>query len=638
MNGGHITAFVLINNNQPTAAATTAESCTDSTNNHPRSTPSLTVKIPPMRLAVALRRPAAAASCSSPNSRLYHIDVRKRNESTLEFSPLHLFRPKAALRMRVSCSTHCVIKTYSHGLQLCDPLPSKRIGIRPNTFAVSAALKACARIPAKAAGISIHAQTCKFSHESDVYVQTALVDLYAKLGDMGIAQRVFDRMKERNVVSWNSVLSGYLKAGEFGMAQRIFDEIPEKDAVSWNSMVSGFAKAGDMRMAEYLFQRMPQRTAASWNGMISGYIDCGNIKAARKYFDEMPQRSSVSWVAMISGHSKSGDVDSARLLFDQMGSKDLLTWNAMIACYAQNSQPNEAIRLFNRMRKLEVNVMPDEMTFVSVISACSQLGHLRFGSWIEDYMQEFGVELDDHLITALIDLYAKCGSMDKAYDLFNVLQTRDVVAYSAMIFGCGINGKVSDAIRLFKEMVDDKISPNAITFTGLLTACNHAGLVEEGRRYFASMSSKHQVAPSADHYAIMVDLLGRAGQLEEAYGLIRSMPMKPHVGVWGALLLACRIYCNVHLAEIAAQHCIELEPESEASGYYVLLANIYASAGRWDDAKRLRKAIEEKGLTCWAASGIWQTADHFLQFDPGLVSKGGGHGHMVSSLLCENAL
>lgn len=473
----------------------------------------------------------------------------------------------------------------------------QRARLCPNTFSISATLKACARVPAKAAGTTIHSQVFKFGHERDVYVQTALVDLYAKIGDMILAQRVFDEMPERNVVSWNSILAGYLKAGELVTARRVFDEIPVKDVVSWNSMVSGYAKAGDMASAELLFWKMPWRNAASWNGMIVGYIDRGNIAAARKLFDEMPERSNVSWIAMISGYSKSGDVGSARQLFDHMGERDCPSWNAMIACYAQNNLPKEALQLFNKMRKLDVNIQLDEMTFVSVLSACSQLGDLRFGSWVEGYMHRIGIELDDHLRTALIDFHAKCGSLDKAYNLFQDLRKRDLVAYSAMIFGCGINGKAKDAICLFEEMVEAKISPNKITFTGLLTAFDHAGMVEEGRRCFASMVSEHQVAPSADHYAIMVDLLGRAGQLEEACELIRGMPMQPHVGVWGALLLACRIHGNVELGEIAAQHCFDLEPEAEASGYYVLLANIYASAEKWDDAKRLRKMIEEKKLS-----------------------------------------
>ncbi|OVA07679.1 Pentatricopeptide repeat [Macleaya cordata] len=469
------------------------------------------------------------------------------------------------------------------------------VGPCPTTFAVSAALKSCARISEKFVGTAIHSQVYKYGFSCDVYVQTSLVDFYSKLGDIERAQKVFDEMPERNVVSWNSILYGYLKSGKLEEAKSVFDEIPMKDVVSWNSMISGYAKAGDMREASSLFEQMPERNPASWNSMISGYVDFGDIRSARRLFNEMPQRSNVSWITMISGYSKCGDVNSAQELFDQIGEKDLLSWNAMIACYAQNSQPKEALQLFNKMRKPNANVQPDQMTLASVISACSQLGDLRFGLWIEAYISKVGMELDDHLATALIDLYAKCGSIEKALELFNGLRGRDIIAYSAMILGLGINGKALDAIRLFEEMLDAEIRPNEVTFTGILTAYNHAGLVEEGYQCFGSMKSDHGLVPSADHYGIMVDLLGRAGRLEEAYRLVKSMPMQPHAGVWGALLLACRLHCNVELGEIAAQNCIELEPET--SGYYSLLANIYASVERWDDAKRLRIMMEEKGLT-----------------------------------------
>ena len=203
-----------------------------------------------------------------------------------------------------------------------------------------------------------------------------------------------------------------------------------------------------------------EKNMASWNSMISGYVDCGDIESARSIFDAMSQRNNVSWK-----------------LFDQMNDKDLLLFNVMIACYAQNSQPKETIELFNLM--LERNVKP---TLASVISACSQLGDFKFGSSVESYMNKFGIELDDHLATALVDLYAKCGSIDKAYELFRGLRKRDLIAYSAMIFGCGINGKAVDAIKLFEEMLNSHICPNLVTYTGLLTAYNHAGLTEEGYR------------------------------------------------------------------------------------------------------------------------------------------------------------
>lgn len=473
----------------------------------------------------------------------------------------------------------------------------QRWGLRPTTFALSSALKACARLVNRMGGLCMHGQVQKlgFSGAGDgVYVETALVDFYCKLGDMEIARKMFDEMAVRNAVSWNSMLAGYLKSGDLMVAQRVFDEIPEKDVISWNSIISGYARAGDMKKASSLFQEMPERNLASWNAMISGYVEFGDIESARSFFDAMPQRNNVSWLTMISGYSKCGDVDSASDLFDQVGEKDLVLFNAMIACFAQNSRPKEAINLFNNMLNPNVNVQPDEVTLTSVISACSQLGDSRFGPWIESFMRRHGIEMDDHLATALLDLYAKCGSIDKAYELFHGLRKKDLVAYTAMILGCGINGKAADAIKLFDEMLDAHICPNSITFVGLLTAYSHAGLVEEGYRCFTSMK-KYDIAPSVDHYGIMVDLFGRAGRLQEALELIESMPMQPHAGVWGALLLACRLHNNVELGEIAAHHCLQLE--TDTTGYHSLLSHIYASGDRWDDVKRLRKVTNEKALS-----------------------------------------
>ncbi|KAG7953298.1 hypothetical protein I3843_12G102900 [Carya illinoinensis] len=492
----------------------------------------------------------------------------------------------------------CTIRFFSQHGQFKEAfslyVQMQRLGLCPNTFAASSALRACARVVDKIGGVSVHVQVYKSGFCGCVYVQTALVDFYSKVGDVVTAQLLFDEMVEKNVVSWNSILSGYLKSGNLAEAHRVFDEIPRKDVISWNSMVSGYARAGNMDQAGSLFQQMPEKNSASWNSMISGYVDCGSIKSARSIFYAMPRRNNISWITMIAGYSKWGDLESARKLFDQMDKNCLLSYNAMIACYAQNSRPQEAIGLFKQMLVSDADVQPDGMTLASVLSACSQLGDFKFGFWTESYIYKLGIELDDHLATALVDLYAKCGSIDKAYELFHALRTKDLIAYSAMILGCGINGKVVDSVRLFEEMVNACICPNLVTYTGLLTAYNHAGLVEEGYKCFNSMKD-HGLLPSADHYGIMVDLLGRAGRLEEAYELIGSMPMKPHAGVWGALLLACRLHQNVELGEITARHCVELEPNS--TGYIALLANIYASVGRWDDAKRLRKVAGDKGFT-----------------------------------------
>uniref|UniRef100_A0A6P3Z528 pentatricopeptide repeat-containing protein At4g22760-like n=1 Tax=Ziziphus jujuba TaxID=326968 RepID=A0A6P3Z528_ZIZJJ len=492
----------------------------------------------------------------------------------------------------------CAIRFFSlHGqfkTSFSLHVQMQRLGLCPSSFSLSSSLKACARIVNKSGGVSVHAQVYKYGFCRCVYVQTALVDLYSKLGYMKNAQKVFDGMLEKNVVSWNSILSGYLKSGNLEKAQRVFDEIPRKDVVSWNSIVSGYAKIGKMDEALFLFQQMPERNLSSWNTVISGYVNCGSMESARSIFDSMPIKNNVSWITMISGYSKCGNIESARLLFDQMNEKDLFSYNAMIACYAQNGQPKEALGLFNQILELDSKIQPDEMTLVSVLSACSQLGDLRLGFWIESYINKHRIHLDDHLATAFIDLYAKCGNIDKAYELFRGLGKKDLVAYSAMILGCGINGKAIDAIELFEEMINAQICPNLVTYTGLLTAYSHAGLVEKGYQCFDSMKD-HGVSPSADHYSIMVDLLGRAGRLEEAYELIKSMPLQPHAGVWGALLLACRLHNNVQLGEIAAWNCFKLEPDT--TGYCSLLSNIYASVERWDDAGRMRKVVDEKGFT-----------------------------------------
>lgn len=470
----------------------------------------------------------------------------------------------------------------------------QHVGICPNTFAISSTLKACGKIRSRTFGITIHAQAHKYGFSKVVYVQTALMDFYSKIGDIKTAHRVFDDMSEKNIVSWNSILSSYVKFGDLPMAQSVFDEMPEKDIISWNSMVSGYGKIGDMEQAYALFRQMPQRNTASWNSMIGGYIDCGKIELARGFFEAMPERSSVSFITMISGYSRCGDVGSAEEIFYKVQEKDQLLYNAMISCYAQNGRPREALHLFDEMLKPNINICPDKMTLASAISACSQLGDSKTCSRIEAYMGEVGIRMDDHLATALIDLHAKCGSIDKAFELFHRLQKKDLVAYTAMILGCGINGRGNDGIKLFEEMMDSMITPNIVTITGALTAYNHAGLVEEGYRCF-NLMQKYDLVPSVDHYAIMVDLLGKAGRLEEAYNLIQKMPMQPHSGVWGALLLACSLHNNLELGEIAGKKCFELEPNS--TGYYSLLANIYASAGRWDDAKRLRDAVGESSFS-----------------------------------------
>lgn len=485
---------------------------------------------------------------------------------------------------------------------------------RPCPFALAAVLKSLSRLPAHAAAAaSLHAHLLRLGLLAHPYPRAALAHLYSRLHPSH-ARRLLDETPRARgqaplhslLISRNSLLAILLRSGDLPAARVLFDGMPVRDVVSWNSMVAGLAKAGHFDAAIELFNQMPQRNAASWNAVMCGFIAHGHLARARELFEQMPVRSNVSWITMISGYAKAGDVDAAAGLFERMENKDLYAWNAMIACYAQNGCAREALGVFNRMLKPHIWVLPNEKTFSSVISACSQLGDLRFGLWVESFMGSVGIELDDHLRTALVDLYTKSGHVDRAFDLFRGLRKRDVVSYSAMIVGYGMNGKVNEAIGLFKEMSNTKIDPNAVTFVGLLSAYNHGGLMEEARACFASMSEKYRISPSMEHYTIMVDLLGLSGKLDEAFELILQMPMQPHASVWGALLLACRLHNNVELGEIVASKCFELEPGE--SGYYIMLGNIYAQAKKWDKVKRLRKTMTERGLSKMPGSSWVQAA------------------------------
>ncbi|XP_034224055.1 pentatricopeptide repeat-containing protein At5g44230 isoform X2 [Prunus dulcis] len=330
------------------------------------------------------------------------------------------------------------------------------------------------------------------------------------------------------------------------------------------------------------------------NTMIDMYVKCGFLDCGRKVFDEMPDRDVVSWTELIVAYTKIGDMGSARELFEGLPVKDMVAWTAMVTGYAQNARPRDALDCFERMQGAGVGT--DEITLVGLISACAQLGASKYANWVRDIAEKSGFGPTENVLvgSALIDMYSKCGSLDEAYKVFQGMKERNVFSYSSMILGFAMHGRANAAIELFHEMLTTEIRPNRVTFIGVLTACSHAGMVDQGRQLFATMEKYYNVVPSADHYTCMVDLLGRAGRLEEALELVETMPIAAHGGVWGALLGACRIHGNPDIAQIAANHLFELEPDS--IGNHVMLSNIYASAGRWADVSGVRKMMKEKGL------------------------------------------
>ncbi|XP_044470023.1 pentatricopeptide repeat-containing protein ELI1, chloroplastic [Mangifera indica] len=326
--------------------------------------------------------------------------------------------------------------------------------------------------------------------------------------------------------------------------------------------------------------------------LVDVYARGGDILSAKKLFDTMPEKNLVSSTAMLTCYAKHGQIAAARELFDEFREKDVVCWNVMIDGYTQHGFPNEALALFRRM--LKTKVRPNEVTAVAALSACGQIGALESGRWIHSYIENLGIKLNVQVGTALIDMYSKCGSLEDARLIFDKVNDKDVVAWNSMIVGYAMHGFTIDAIRLFNEMLRIGLKPTDITFIGILNACAHAGLVDEGWRFFNSMKDEHAIEPKVEHYGCMVNLLGRCGQVEEANKLIKNMKVQPDSVMWGTLLGACSLHGNIDLGEEIAEYLVSQNLAN--SGTYILLSNIYAAKGNWDGVAKVRTLMKDSGV------------------------------------------
>ncbi|XP_007208240.2 pentatricopeptide repeat-containing protein At5g56310 [Prunus persica] len=339
--------------------------------------------------------------------------------------------------------------------------------------------------------------------------------------------------------------------------------------------------------------------ASVLTALIHMYSSCGCVSDARTLFDGAAAfafafRDVALWNAMIAGYAKSGDVDNARHLFELMPPRirNVISWTALIAGYAQVDRPHEAITVFRRMQ-LE-NVQPDEISMLAALSACAHLGALHLGEWIHNYIEKHEFRKLVSLNNALIDMYAKSGNITKALQVFENTKCKTVVTWTTMIAGLALHGLGREALEMFAQMERVKIKPNDITFIAILSACSHGRLVEIGHWYFSIMVSKYRIKPKIVHYGCMIDLLARAGYLQEAHELVRQMPFEANAAIWGSLLAASNIHGDAELGQHALQHLIMLEPHN--SGNYALLSNVYGSLGRWDESGMLRKVMRDTGV------------------------------------------
>ncbi|KAF3781278.1 Pentatricopeptide repeat-containing protein [Nymphaea thermarum] len=467
---------------------------------------------------------------------------------------------------------------------------------------------------------------------------------------MQSARQLFDAMDQRNVVSWSIMVYSYSSTGRIVEAQELFDEMPERNVVSWTTMIDGYLRKGMWKEALSMFSRMRRLTVMinsttltvlcdlhanggnkRWgiqvhalalvvgfesdpilrNALIVLYSRNGMTSHASKrtfnldglinnLFLKMPERDLVSWTTMILGFSNVGYMRDAIWLLENMPDRDVIAWTTVISGFVQNGEFEHAFLWFIRM--LREGLQPNEVTFSCLISASSGLALFSQGVQVHACALKNNIQSDYLVSNLLISMYSKCGSIADAYKIFRSTNSHDLESWNSMIYGFAQHGHGNNSLKLFKTMQAVGKEPNHVTFLCLLTACAHAGLICEGWHYFYLMWSSYGIKPGPDHYACMVDLLGRAGLLEEAFTLISQMPFEPHAAVWGALLGASRTHANIRLAKAAAHHLLRLEPQSATA--YVVLSKMYSMSGRKRDEKKLRmikrlKDIKKKPGYSW---------------------------------------
>lgn len=419
-------------------------------------------------------------------------------------------------------------------------------------------------------------------------------------GDLNYALQVFHKLPNPDTFIYNTIIRGYLQSQLLKESLLFYSHMLERSVrpnnftfplviracCIDNAVEEGKQIHGHVIKFGFGFDKFSQ------NNLIHMYVNFHFLEEAMMVFDSMYEKDDVSWTTLISGFAQLGYLAEAFRVFDSIAEKSSVCWNAMISAYVHNNQFHQAFALFERM--MSEDVVIDNFIAASMLSACTRLGALKQGEWIVEQVKKSRIDLDSKLATTIIDMYSKCGCLDKALQFFKGLPRKGISSWNCMIGGLAMHGKGEAAIELLKEMESKKVAPDYITFVNLLSACAHSGLIEEGKYYFHYMKEAYGIEPGMEHYGCLVDLLGRAGLLEEARKIIKEMPMSADVGVLGALFGACRIHKNIELGEIIGKQVIELEPQN--SGRYVLLANLYAYAGRWEDVANIRKLMNDRGV------------------------------------------
>ncbi|XP_059643317.1 pentatricopeptide repeat-containing protein At4g21065-like [Cornus florida] len=473
-----------------------------------------------------------------------------------------------------SCTIHYHYHSPYHSLASAMPntIPSSpEFHAQPTHFSYFnyvSLLQSCIAQRAIKPGRQLHAQLCLTGLGLNTNLATKLVNLYSLCDYLSDAHLLFDRIPKGNIFLWNILIRGYAWNGPYEVAISLYYRMLDHGLVPDNFTLPFVLKA------------------------------CSALSAIEVGRDIHEHVKRTGWetdvfvgAALIDMYSKCGCVGSSRQVFDKILGRDVVVWNSMLAAYSQNGHPEECLSLCGELAS--AGFRPTDATLVTAISASADIAAIPQGRELHGFGWRHGFGSHDKVKTALVDMYAKSGYVKVARNLFEKLREKRIVSWNAMITGYAMHGHAAEALDLFEQMTVEA-QPDHITFVGVLSACNHGGLLKEGQNFFESMKRDYHIEPSVQHYTCMVDLLGHCGRLDEAYNLIMKMTVMPDAGVWGALLNSCKIHANVELGEQALERLIELEPDD--SGNYVILSNIYAQAGKWEGVAKMRKLMTDRGL------------------------------------------
>ncbi|KAI8522963.1 hypothetical protein RHMOL_Rhmol13G0037800 [Rhododendron molle] len=467
---------------------------------------------------------------------------------------------------------------YNEALEFCQEM--QEAGLKPDQGSVVSLLAASARSGNLMCGMEIHAYALKSGLDTDLQVGNTLIDLYSKCSKTNYMDSVFQKIPKKDFICWITVIAGHAQNNCHLRVLELFREAQlEKEGV-------------DKLMIGSILRACSGLKCISLAKEIHGYI-------LRRQLSDLVLHNTF-----VDVYGGCGNIHYASRIFKLIEAKSIVSWTSMISCYVNNGFSNEALDLFLSLKETGIDL--DSIALMSVLPAVANLSALWKGKEIHGFLIRKGFIPEGSIASSLVDMYARCGILDNSLRVFNCTRDKDLVLWTSMINAYGMHGHGKAAIDLFKQMKVENLVPDHVTFLALLYACSHSGLVDEGRKFYEAMKNEYQLEPWPEHYTSLVDLLGRANHLEEAFQIVERMHIEPTAEIWRALLGACRVHFNKKLGEIAAQKLLELDPESPRN--YVLVYNVFAATGRWDDVAEVRMRMKGKQLKkdpacCWIEVG-----------------------------------